>query len=315
MIRKSFPASTKAIDEDQGIVEAIVNCTAIEDFQKDYMEPGCWDAVIKSAHTGETDWPSLVWGHDWSVTTGKVLAAEELAPGDPRLKSFKSKSGAGGLRIIAAYNLETQRGREAFSDVKFGAVKQWSVGFLTAKDGEHFDNKGVRHVTKVGVWPEVSNVLVGASPGTYTAIAKSAEEVLESEETTMSERAMAIEQTVLHGIEDGVLTEADALEIALVALKTLGDESTPIPEPITKEVAVEEKEPEVSAPEVQAEPAPAPAVFDFNDPATWPEWLAPFLLEEFLKPTQHSDSDNSGDEILTNFGRQNTRTGEQRLGN
>lgn len=175
MIRKSFivlPGTTKVLDADKGIVEAWVNSTAVVDAQKDVMEPGCWADVTKAAAEGRTAYPSTVWGHDWNITTGKVLSAQEYAPGSLEIPDEIRELGAGSIKIRAQYNLETQRGREAFSDVKFGAIRQWSVGFLPDEAGLRYDAKGVRHIHRVLEWPEVSNVLMGASPGTMTASVK-----------------------------------------------------------------------------------------------------------------------------------------------
>jgi len=222
-IRKSFDAVTKVVDETQGLVEAVVNSTGIEDLQSDVMEPGCWDGLCKSMSAGETDYPSVLWGHDWAIPVGKVLHAEELMPGDPRLKSAKAPATVGGLRIIAQYNLDTQRGREAYSDVSKGVIKQWSVGFIPADDGHKYDSKGLHRISKVGVWPEVSNVLVGASPGTRTTAIKSAEEVLANPELSRQDKALAIEQVCLQTVESG--DQSEALSIALTALRALGDEA------------------------------------------------------------------------------------------
>jgi len=175
MIRKSFavlPGTTKVLDADQGIVEGWVNSTAVVDAQRDIMEPGCWADVCKAATDGKVAHPSTVWGHDWNITTGKVLSAQEYAPGSPEIPDEIREMGAGSVKIRAQYNLETQRGREAFSDVKFGAIRQWSVGFLPDESTIRYDSKGVRHIGKVAEWPEVSNVLMGASPGTMTASVK-----------------------------------------------------------------------------------------------------------------------------------------------
>lgn len=232
LIRKSFDGITKVVDEQQGLVEAIVNTTGITDLQNDVMEPGCWDGLCKAMTTGEADYPSVLWGHDWAIPVGKVLHAEELMPGDARLKAAKAKAEVGGLRIIAQYNLDTQRGREAYSDVSKGVIKQWSVGFMPAEDGHEYDAKGVHRISKVGMWPEVSNVLVGASPGTRTTATKSAEAVLADPLMTRTDKALAIEQVCLQTVEAGDQTEA--LTIALTALRALGDEAPiapPQPEP------------------------------------------------------------------------------------
>lgn len=176
MIRKSFtvlPGTTKVLDAEKGIVEGWVNSTGVVDAQKDNMVPGCWADVTKAATDGKVAHPSTVWGHDWNITTGKVVSAVEYAPGDSAIPEEIRELGAGSIKIVAHYNLDTQRGREAFSDVKFGAIRQWSVGFIADPDSIRYDGKGVRHIGRVLEWPEVSNVLMGASPGTMTAAVKS----------------------------------------------------------------------------------------------------------------------------------------------
>jgi hypothetical protein len=206
MIRKSFavlPGTTKVLDAEQGVVEAWVNSTAIIDLQKDVMETGTWQDVIKAADAGKVTRPSTVWGHDWHITTGKVLAAQEYPPGDPTVPEQLRALGAGGVKATIAYNLETQRGREAFSDVKFGAITQWSVGFLPAEDGVSYDAKGVRHVSKVAEWLEVSNVLVGASPGTFTAMVKTAAGDTEEERKERTVDRLARAKVILAENKDG----------------------------------------------------------------------------------------------------------------
>ena len=156
---KSFSGTTQALDEATGEIEAIVNSLSVEDLQRDVMHVGCWSAVITDMQAGRKSWPSLIWAHEWNLPVGKVVYAEERG---------------NSLYIKGRFNLRTTRGRDAFEDVRFGSIKEFSVGFLTNKDGEHYDNKGVRHVTKVAEWPEVSCVLVGASPGTHALSIKAA---------------------------------------------------------------------------------------------------------------------------------------------
>ena len=63
------------------------------------------------------------------------------------------------------FNLNTQRGREAFADVQFGSVKEWSVGFRSLDDGlERLPSGDNVRVIKALDWVEVSPVMRGASP-------------------------------------------------------------------------------------------------------------------------------------------------------
>jgi HK97 family phage prohead protease len=336
VIRKSFSGTTKVVDDSQGLVEAIVNTTGIEDLQSDVMEPGCWDELCKSMSLGETDYPSVLWGHDWAIPVGKVLHAEELYPGDARLKAAKAKKGVGALRIIAQYNRETQRGREAYSDVKNGIIKQWSVGFMPAEGG-HRHEKGLHFISKVGIWPEVSNVLIGASPGTYTAVAKSAEEVLGDPNISRVEKALAIEQIYLKDLDVPTLTGPEAahnepLQAALTAIKKL----------IAQELAEDEgefdcinqlssialqlqqwavgeaqeytsmsatKPTEKEADETPLQPEAAqPAAEASLTLQQHAEWLLQYVTDKLNVPTpQHSDPEPTEDLSMPAWARQNIR--------
>lgn len=208
MIRKSFtvlPGTTKVLDAEKGIVEAWVNSTGVVDAQRDNMEPGCWGDVLKAAADGKAAHPSTVWGHDWNITTGKVLNSQEYPPGDPAIPAEIADLGAGSIKAIVQYNLETQRGREAFSDVKFGAIRQWSVGFFPDPDSIRYDAKGIRHIGRVLEWLEVSNVLMGASPGTMTASVKG---LLPDERKARTGDRLARARAMLEAFKAGHRTKA-----------------------------------------------------------------------------------------------------------
>ncbi len=73
-------------------------------------------------------------------------------------------------------NMDTQAGREAYSNIAGQFVREWSVGFnLPSNDSVAFDRDGketVRHILDLD-WVEVSSVVRGASPATMTIGAKS----------------------------------------------------------------------------------------------------------------------------------------------
>jgi len=128
---------------------------------------------------------SVAWFHDQSSPVGKVIDAApiELGYGDDD-EEFPYRRGK--LKAIMQFNLNTQRGREAFADVQFGSVKEWSVGFRSLDDNiERLTNGDNVRVIKSLDWVEVSPVMRGASPDTQTIISKSATvtEASEEEET------------------------------------------------------------------------------------------------------------------------------------
>lgn len=152
--RKSFPvAEFKVLDTDLGIIEAYVAVFGNVDYSNDVMMPGFFAETIA---TGKL--PKGVWMHDLHAPIAKTLEAEEVLAGDPRLPAQLKKFG--GLRVKGQLNLNTQRGREAFEDLKFGTVDEFSFGYIAAtpqyKDGKRYLYKGM--------WFEWSPVTIGDNP-------------------------------------------------------------------------------------------------------------------------------------------------------
>ena len=157
---------TKVVDEAKGIVEAIVSVTNIIDEVGDIIVPGAYTKTLGSRT------PKVVHNHNWDTPVGKVIYAEELMPGDPRLTQKLLQVNAGALRARIVFNLETQRGRDAFSDVKFyGDEGEWSIGYdcTSPGAGESKTNmsNGVREIKSLTLF-EISPVLFGAAPLTGT---------------------------------------------------------------------------------------------------------------------------------------------------
>ncbi len=162
MERKNTTLSqVKVVDESQGIVEAFTNTMGAIDLDGDIIEPYAFDESIYA----NLPIPALV-GHDPNQVVGKVIAARPVEIGDGTAKLW--------TRI--QFNLDTQAGREAFSNIKGGFIREWSVGFNIPSGAIKVvreAGKTVRRITNLD-WVEVSSVLRGASPGTATIAAKAA---------------------------------------------------------------------------------------------------------------------------------------------
>lgn len=166
--RKSYAGLVKTVSATQGIAEMFVSVFNVIDADNERVLPGFFKASLARKM------PKGVWMHDWKQPVAKTLDARELAPGDSRLPD-KIRS-YGGLYVKGQFNLDTQRGREAFSDLTFGTVDEFSIGFTTEKSRAG-DKAGVRDLVE-GTLHEWSPVLVGACPetmlvGTKRAGAKS----------------------------------------------------------------------------------------------------------------------------------------------
>ena len=154
-------SNIKVIDEAAGIVEAFTNSMGIVDSDLDIIETTAFDNSIKN----NLPLPALV-GHDPSAVVGKVIAAQAV----------EGEDGTARLYNRIQFNLDTQAGRDSFSNIAGGFVRSWSVGF-NIPDGaveldRDQDGSAVRRIKDLD-WVEVSSVLRGASPDTATISAKS----------------------------------------------------------------------------------------------------------------------------------------------
>lgn len=163
---KSFPAaSVLSSDEHPGQIEAVVSVFDVVDKGKDKIKPGFF------AKSLERKLPKGVWGHNWDAPIAKTLEARELAAGDPLLPD--GLKALGGLYIKGQFNLDTQRGREAYSDIKFGIIDEFSIGYRTVKARKD-EKSGVRELIEGDLF-EWSPVLVGMNDRTALLSIKSAD--------------------------------------------------------------------------------------------------------------------------------------------
>jgi HK97 family phage prohead protease len=153
---KSFSAEVKAADPEKGLIEAIVSVFSNRDSADERVMPGYFKESLARKL------PKGVWMHDWTQPIAKTLEARELDPGDPLLPEHLKA--LGGLYVKGAFNLETQRGREAYSDLKFGLVDEFSIGYRNTKTA-YDEETGVRDLIEGDLY-EWSPVLVGCNDQT-----------------------------------------------------------------------------------------------------------------------------------------------------
>ena len=151
--------NVKILDGQEGIVEAFVNSMGQPDSDGDIIVPSAFDSSIQQ------NMPvTVLLGHDPSKVVGKVLEAHAIHFGDSAKLYNKIQ-----------FNLDTQLGRETFSNVAGGFIKEWSVGFNIPDGGSGFETEGAStyRVIKDLDWVEVSSVIRGASRQPATLSAKS----------------------------------------------------------------------------------------------------------------------------------------------
>ena len=166
-INKTFMAEEiKVVDQAQGIIEAYVNTMGKTDKDGDIIEPTAFEDSISN----NLPIPVLS-GHDHANLIGKVIMAEAIPVKFNRKNEHQ-------LYAKMQMNMETQAGREAFSNVAGEFVREWSVGFnipnpdVDIEYSKQESGNTVRRIKNLD-WVEVSTVVRGASPTTATISAKS----------------------------------------------------------------------------------------------------------------------------------------------
>lgn len=157
------------LDELEGIVECFVSGIGNKDSVGDICATG---AFAKSLLRRK---PRVVWGHNWNDPIGKVLEIYEVPASDPRLPMKMKMAGIGGLYAKVQFNLQSEKGKEAFANVAFfGEEQEWSIGYKTLR-AQYDDNLQANVLYEVELY-EVSPVLHGANQLTGTISVKSDEE-------------------------------------------------------------------------------------------------------------------------------------------
>ncbi|SVC66756.1 uncharacterized protein METZ01_LOCUS319610, partial [marine metagenome] len=157
-----------SVDEAQGIVECFVAAIGNKDSVGDIIQPGAFAGSLQRRK------PRVVWGHNWNDPIGKVLDIQEVGPSDPRLPEKMKSGGVGGLYARVQFNLGSDKGREAFSNVAFfGKDQEWSIGYKTIN--ATFDPVRQANILHEVELYECSPVLHGANQLTGTISVKGAD--------------------------------------------------------------------------------------------------------------------------------------------
>lgn len=160
-------------DLGNGVIEAIVSITNVKDNVNDVILPGAYEKSLR------TRTPKGVWHHSWTDPIAKTLDIKELQPGDSLLPTTMSDGSpwpddAGALYVKMEFNLNTDKGRNAYEDVKFfGDNQEWSIGYKVPEKKSYRRN-GVRYIEELDLY-EYSPVLFGAMSHARTATVKDAQ--------------------------------------------------------------------------------------------------------------------------------------------
>jgi len=142
----------KSMDELSGVVVASVNTQGAPDLDDDILLPGCFDKSIAKL---EQDPIAILFGHDTQTVVGKLLDGWTVHRDD----------GTAELHAEMLFNMDTQSGRDCFSNISFGSIAQFSVGFNARHEDMEIvqiENKSYTQIKEVQL-VEISAVLRGAS--------------------------------------------------------------------------------------------------------------------------------------------------------
>ena len=180
--------ASEVTDLGDGMIEAIVSVTNVKDNVNDIILPGAFTKSLQKRT------PKGVWHHSWTDPIAKTHEIKELMPGDPLLPASLPDGrpwpkGAGALYVKMEFNLNTERGKTAYEDVKFfGDSQEWSIGYKVPEK-KAVRRRGVREIQELELY-EYSPVLFGAMPSARTATVKDAQLAYKSliqEESVMSD--------------------------------------------------------------------------------------------------------------------------------
>ena len=133
MKKLSRPFELKAVGDD-GTFEGYGSVFHVVDSYKDVVLPGAFTDTI-TEHNEKQSMPALLWQHD----SAEPIGVWESVVEDEH-----------GLKMSGRFALDVQRGREAHSLLKMGAVKGLSIGYSIPKGGEEFDkDAGVNNLKQI----------------------------------------------------------------------------------------------------------------------------------------------------------------------
>lgn len=126
----------------EGEVTGYGSAFGVQDMHGDVVQSGAFAASLARHKAGGT-MPAMLWQHDPAEPVGVWQSAVEDARG---------------LKLSGRLNLDTVRGREAYSLLKQQALNGLSIGFTVEQGGAEVDRRtGVRTLTAIDLW-EVSLV-------------------------------------------------------------------------------------------------------------------------------------------------------------
>lgn len=138
----------KAVDDAKGIIQAYASKFDNIDEYKDVVLSGAYKRTLTNQRKANRPYLyTYLYQHEPSLIVGGIKEAEE-----DRL----------GLLYQAQCNLDTQLGRETYSNAKMGVLYQSSIGYDIPDGGAEY-KEGIRYLKEIRLW-EISLVTFAANP-------------------------------------------------------------------------------------------------------------------------------------------------------
>lgn len=259
---------------DEGVVEAFVSGIGNRDSVGDIIVSGAFDKSLARRN------PKGCFSHSWDIPVSKTLEIYEVKAGDPRLPDKMKAAGIGGLYVKTLFNLNTQRGREAYEDVKFfGEEAEFSIGYVVI-DSEYSKELGATLLKEIELF-EYSFVLFGANPLTSLVSIKRAAG------GKMKIRVSGIEdEAVKAAVEAALKTAVQAVEGEDVEVEIVnnGDHSQDEFEAAAGDAAKDDEDEEEATKEGEEKPASETPAVTSEETAEGGEKTAAGDLEKKVVP-------------------------------
>lgn len=177
---KRLPFYVQKLDEEQGIVDAIVAVMGNVDRQHDIIDRGAFQKTISERGSKI----KVLDNHNTRSVrdvVGKPILFREVNKSALPAEVLEAYPDAtGGLFASIQFLMDTPEGEGVFKRIKSGAVGEYSIGYDTinsAPDTVKQDGEDVpiRRLKEVKLW-EISPVIFGANPATATLDAKGEDE-------------------------------------------------------------------------------------------------------------------------------------------
>lgn len=199
------------VDQQQGIVEAVVSVFGVIDEGRDRIMPGAFTKTIAESAgrvrvVDQHNFDSIfrVLGRPIEI---REIGREELFALVPSLQ-VKYPMALGGLLTRTQYNMKTERGRDAFNHIADGDINEYSIGYVPYDtDYEEVarpDGKGLTRVRNIRTVRliEFSPVLLGMNAATATVDVKASSD----EEQPMEIVTEAVDHDEKHAAEQLLTT-------------------------------------------------------------------------------------------------------------